>query len=218
MAGKKQHSSFDELRHKLETEMLNASSLKTQIEQQGFINRQFMSLHKARQEKRITQPEFVKLINRLAAYQQGRFNDYIDLLAGAAQMGTLEMVIQGEISQFTPEAARQRRDAVTDLAGMQPAEPEPSNPMMRRYENAIRSNMASAERDYKNSPEDRRGFIIGAVLQLWETYHRDKRIDESQFDKLISILAGFSGGEYRDFINEQVAAYKRGEPPTIIGY
>jgi len=90
--------------------------------------------------------------------------------------------------------------------------------MMRRFEQNIRTNMASAERDMKNKPEDRRGFVIGGVLRLWEAYHRDKQIDESQFDRLINVLSGFSGGEYRDFINEQVKAYKGGNPPTIIGY
>ncbi len=90
--------------------------------------------------------------------------------------------------------------------------------MMRRYESAIRSNMASAEKDMQGKPEDKRGFVIGAVLQLWQTYHDKKQIDESQFDKLISLLSGFSNGEYKDFIKEQVAAYKSGNPPTIIGY
>lgn len=90
--------------------------------------------------------------------------------------------------------------------------------MMKRYEQAIRNNMASAQKDMANSPEDKRGFVIGAVLKLWEVYHKDHQIDESQFDKLIAILSGFSGGEYRDFIKEQVAAYKGGKPPTIIGY
>ncbi len=90
--------------------------------------------------------------------------------------------------------------------------------VMRRYEQAIKTNMASAEKDMKNKPEDKRGFVIGAVLRLWEAYHRDKQIDEGQFDKLINVLSGFSNGEYRDFIKEQVAAYKGGKPPTIIGY
>lgn len=89
--------------------------------------------------------------------------------------------------------------------------------MMRRYEQAIRTNMASAEQDMTRA-EDRRGFVIGAVLKLWETYHRDRQIDESQFDRLIAVLAGFSNGEYRDFINEQVKQYKSGNPPRIVGY
>ncbi len=89
--------------------------------------------------------------------------------------------------------------------------------MMRRYEQAIKTNMASAEKDMK-SEEDRRGFVIGAVLKLWEVYNRDKQIDESQFDKLIGILSGFSNGEYRSFIQAQVTAYKSGNPPTVIGY
>lgn len=90
--------------------------------------------------------------------------------------------------------------------------------MMQRFEKAIRDNMASAEKDYKDKPEDRRGFVIGAVLQLWQTYHDKKQIDESQFDKLIGVLSGFSNGEYREFIKEQVTAYRQGNPPTIIGY
>ena len=89
--------------------------------------------------------------------------------------------------------------------------------MIRRYEKAIRSNMASAETDMK-SEEDKRGFVIGAVLKLWEEYHRDKNIDESQFDRLISVLSDFSNGTYKSFIQEQVKAYKSGNPPTIIGY
>ena len=89
--------------------------------------------------------------------------------------------------------------------------------MMRRYEQAMKTNMASAEKDMQ-SDEDRRGFVIGAVLNLWETYHRDHKIDESQFDKLIGILSGFAGGAYRDFIAEQVKDYKGGNPPVIIGY
>lgn len=89
---------------------------------------------------------------------------------------------------------------------------------MERYELAIKSNMASAERDYRNSPEDKRGFVIGAVKKLWEVYHDERGINEQQFDKLITVLSGFSNGEYRDFIKEQVTAYKSGNPPTIIGY
>ena len=89
--------------------------------------------------------------------------------------------------------------------------------MMQRYERAIRTNMASAEKDYRNDPEHRRGFTVGAVLKLWEVYQQ-KQIDESQFDKLINLLCDYSNGEYRDFIKEQVANYKSGNPPTIIGY
>lgn len=88
--------------------------------------------------------------------------------------------------------------------------------MMRRYEQSIQSNMASAEKDLEK-PEDKRGFVTGAVLKLWEVYQA-KQIDESQFDKLISVLSGFSHNEYKDFIQSQVTAYKSGKPPIIIGY
>lgn len=117
-------SSYDQLRHKLDSDMLTASSLKTKPERQGFVNRTFTSLHKARQQKQINQGDYVKLINRLAAYASGEFNDYIDMLAGAAQMNMLEVVIQGEMSEFSPEQARKQRDAVTDITGMQPHKPE----------------------------------------------------------------------------------------------
>lgn len=215
----KKKPTYEELKHDLDSKMLQAAGLRTKPEQQGFINRTFTHINKLYNEKQISHGDYVKLINRLGAYRQGEYNDYIDTLAGAAQLGMLEVAIQGELSQMTPEAARQRRDAVTDLTGVQPVKPEPSeSPLMRRYEQAIRSNMAAAEKDYKHSPEDRRGFVIGGVLQLWQTYHEKKQIDESQFDKLIGILAGFSGGEYRDFINDLVRQYKGGHPPTIIGY
>ncbi len=76
--------------------------------------------------------------------------------------------------------------------------------------------MAGAERDMR-SHEDRRGFVIGAVLKLWEVYQA-KEIDEGQFDRLIDVLSVFASGEYRQFIQEQVKQYKSGNPPTIIGY
>jgi len=213
----KKKPTYEELRHDLDSKMLQASNLKTEPERRGFINRTFTHINKLYKEKQVSHGDYVKLINRLAAYRQGEYNDYIDTLAGAAQLGMLELAIQGELSQLTPEASRQRRQAVTDLTGVAPIQPEKEDELLRRYENAIRSNMASAERDMK-SAEDRRGFVIGAVLKLWEVYHRDKQINESQFDRLISVLSGFSNGEFKAFINEQVAAYKRGEPPTIIGY
>ncbi len=120
----KKQPRYEEIRHQLETDMLQASNLKTPIEQQGFINRAFTGLHKAFQEKRITQAEYVKLINRLAAFAGGAFNDYIDVLAGAAQMGMLELAIQGEVPQLTPEAARSRRQEINKLTGTQPVQPE----------------------------------------------------------------------------------------------
>jgi hypothetical protein len=88
--------------------------------------------------------------------------------------------------------------------------------MMRRYEQAIRTNMASAEKDMTKA-EDRRGFVIGAVLKLWETYQQ-KQVNGEQFDKLIEVLSGFSNGEYREFIKGLVRDYKSGNPPTIVGY
>src|SRR5258708_7358480 len=122
MAEKK--PTFDEWRHKLETDMLQASSLKTEPERRGFVNRTFLSIHKAYQGKQVSHAEYVKLINRLGGYKPGEFNDYIDMLAGAAQLNMLEMVIQGEVPQLEPEQARQRRQAITDLTGVEPQQPD----------------------------------------------------------------------------------------------
>ncbi len=112
------------LRQQLDAALLSAASLKTEIEQRGFINQQFMLLHKAREAKRIDQNEYVKLIDRLAAYQRGKFNDYLDMLAGAATLGMLEVVIQGEVPQFEPKQARQRSQAITDMTGVKPSQPD----------------------------------------------------------------------------------------------
>jgi hypothetical protein len=117
-------SPYDAMRHDLDTEMLSASTLPTKPQQQGFVNRSFLAIHKALEEKQIHHAEYVKLINRLAAFKQGAYNDYLDMLAGAAQMGMLELAIQGEIAQFTPEAARERSQTVSDITGSPPITPE----------------------------------------------------------------------------------------------
>ncbi len=88
---------------------------------------------------------------------------------------------------------------------------------MRRYERAMKQNMASAEKDYKEDPEHRRGYVIGAIQKLWEVY-QGKQINGAQFDQLIAMLSEFSKGEYRAFIAELVRDYKSGNPPTIVGY
>lgn len=122
---KKKPSEYETIRHKLESDMLQNSGLRIEIERRGFVNRTFTALHKAYQEKRVSHSEYVRLINRLAAYAQGEFNDYIDTLAGAAQLGMLELAIQGELSQTTPEASRQRQKLINEMTGTRPVQPEP---------------------------------------------------------------------------------------------
>ena len=115
---------YDQLKRELDTKIMGAANLATKPERQGFINRSFIDIHAAYKAKHVTHADYVKLINRLASYKQGEFNDYIDILAGAAQMKMLELAIQGEIPQLTPDAARERSQAVTDLTGVQPVEPD----------------------------------------------------------------------------------------------
>jgi hypothetical protein len=88
--------------------------------------------------------------------------------------------------------------------------------MMRQYEQSMKQNMKSAEDEYREDPEHRRGFVIGGIQKLWEVY-QGKQINGQQFDQLIAILSGFSKGEYKDFIADLVKDYKSGNPPTIIG-
>lgn len=114
---------YEELRHDLDTKMLQACNLPAD-QQKGFVNRMFTSIYKAYQEKHVGHADYVKLINRLAAYQQGKFNDYIDILSGAAMMGMLDLALEGDAPQLSPEAARQRRQEITDLTGVVPIKPE----------------------------------------------------------------------------------------------
>lgn len=214
MAGKQPN--YEIIVHELQTKLLQASTQTNQEVQQSFVAYTFKWIHDHYTQKHVNHKQYLALIDRLATFKDGRYNDYLDTLAGAAALGMLDAAIQGGamgISQFTAEASRQRRDAVTDLTGT-----APKDPMMEQYTQALRKNMASAERDYENSPADKQGFVIGVIGSLWTTYHDKRQITEDQFDPLIALLCGFSNGAYREFIQSLVADYKGGHPPTIIGY
>lgn len=114
---------YEEHKHELDTKMLQAGNLQTEQERKQFVTDTFLEIHQKKQDKQINQQSYVKLINRLAAYANGAFNDYLDMLAGAAQMDLLDIAIQGG-PQFTVEQTRKQRDAVTRLTGMQPHKPD----------------------------------------------------------------------------------------------
>ncbi|GAC1468023.1 MAG: hypothetical protein PVS3B3_30740 [Ktedonobacteraceae bacterium] len=114
---------YDELRHELDTDMINASNLDGK-EEQTFVAESFVAINKAYTDKQVSHDQYVKLINRLAAYKAGKFNDYLDTLAGAAQMGMLDIAVKGTVPQLSPDASQRRRQAVTDLTGVEPIEPE----------------------------------------------------------------------------------------------
>lgn len=115
---------YDELRHDLDTKMLSASTLPTEPERQAFVNQTFVSFHKLYTEKQVSHADYVKLINRLAAFKNGQYNDHIDTLAGSAQMGMLDLVVGQSMPVFSPEQSHKRRQAVNDLTGTQPVEPD----------------------------------------------------------------------------------------------
>jgi len=56
------------------------------------------------------------------------------------------------------------------------------------------------------------------LVKEWERLSGKKLVARSPLDKMIDEATGYSNGEYRDFITEQVRDYKAGRPPTIIGY
>jgi hypothetical protein len=122
MAEKK--PTYEELKHRLDTAMLKASSLTAETDQQAFITQTFVGIHDRLTAKQVNHEQYLKLINRLAAYKAGAYNDYIDTLAGAAAMNMLAMVV--EMSKDEPIAADSvaRSQAVTNLICMEPVKPD----------------------------------------------------------------------------------------------
>jgi hypothetical protein len=113
---------YEDLRHALDTEILQAESLANEQKRQDFVTRTFTRLYRDYQAKRFDHATYVKLVNRLATYWGGAYNDYLDLLAGAATMGMLDIILaqKGNLA----EQARARSQTVTDLTGVQPVQPE----------------------------------------------------------------------------------------------
>ncbi len=113
---------YEERRHALDTEMLRASGLATEKERQDFVTTAFLGIQRDYEAKRLDHAVYTKLVNRLAAYAGGAYNDYLDMLAGAATMGMLDVVLgqQGNLA----EQARAHREIVTGLTGVQPVQPE----------------------------------------------------------------------------------------------
>ena len=113
---------YEDLRHTLDSELLQASRLETSQEKQDFVTRTFIRIHQEYQAKQVDHTTYTKLINRLAAYAGGTYNDYLDMLVGAALVGMLDIMLaqQGNLA----EEARKRGKIVTDLTGVQPVRPE----------------------------------------------------------------------------------------------
>src|SRR6266567_3038070 len=106
---------YEERRHALDTEMLRASSLATEQEKQDFVTITFTRIQRDYEAKRIDQSIYTKLINRLAAFAGGAYNDYLDVLTGAAMVGMLDVILEQGKKANLAEQARSRSQAVTDL-------------------------------------------------------------------------------------------------------
>ena len=114
---------YADLKSKLETSLAQAQSITDQPKQQNFVTDQFTLIHKAYEDKLINHGEYLKLINRLAAYKNAAFNDYIDLLTGAAAAGMLEFFVAQSRKRNEAQAAAARRDMITKVFGIDPVEP-----------------------------------------------------------------------------------------------
>lgn len=117
-------SNYDKLKHQLDNQLLEASKSTNGQEQKYFVTGTFVGIHKAYTAKEVNHAEYLKLVNRLASYKGGAFNDYMDVLTGAAAMGFLDVVVRQNLPAFSPEAARGRSGMITDLTGIQPSDPE----------------------------------------------------------------------------------------------
>lgn len=115
---------YAEMRHQLDTKMIEAEKLEGETQRQGFVVSAFTGIHHQFEKKVISHGDYIKLVNKLAVYKNGQYNDYIDMLAGAAQMGMLEMAVKQVHPIFSPEAAKDRSQAVTDMFGIQPVQPD----------------------------------------------------------------------------------------------
>lgn len=117
-------ASYDDIRRKLSERMQNASSLVGEAERRQFITQEFVDIRKLYTQHEISHPEYIMLVDRLAAYQSGKYNDYLDMLVGAATMGMLDVVVRQSKTQDVAAQSRQRRQEVTDLTGVQPIQPD----------------------------------------------------------------------------------------------
>lgn len=121
----KKPSQYEQINRDLQNKMLAASSLKTEMEKQSFVAQTFVAIHDHYKAKHVTLEEYVKLINKLGtSYAGGSFNDYVDTLAGAAQLNMLDTIIAQSQRGNVAQESRQRRDAVTGLTGVEPIKPE----------------------------------------------------------------------------------------------
>ncbi len=115
--------SYDDIKHKLDSKMIEASSLEGQ-QAQNFVTSTFQWVRSLLDSKQISHKEYVRLINHLANYKNGSFNDYIDLLAGAAQLGQLNVLAAKSQFYNAAEQARRNSQQVTKLTGMEPYNPQ----------------------------------------------------------------------------------------------
>ncbi len=114
---------YEDIRHDLDTNILRASSIESEQEKQAFVNQMFVGIHQHYKERHVYLDDYLKLVNRLAAYKQGAYNDYLDTLVGAARLGVLDLALSGAIN-VSPEMARRRSKLVDELTGTQPSQPD----------------------------------------------------------------------------------------------
>jgi hypothetical protein len=123
-AKKKRFNYYEQWEHNLQTEMLRASTLPTAETKKQFITATFIRLNLAYEEKAMNKTSYLRLVNRLAAFDGGTYNDYLDLLVGSASMGMLDTLLEEGTQRDLAKLARSRSGDVTRLTGMSPITPE----------------------------------------------------------------------------------------------
>jgi predicted glycosyl hydrolase (DUF1957 family) len=115
-------SHYDSIFHQLKESMLKANNYESARQQQEFIEEKFKWINEFYEKRQINLQEYRILLDRLAAYKSGIFNDYIDILTGAASMGMLELALhRGDL--FGPDVARKRSKTITRMTDTPPQKP-----------------------------------------------------------------------------------------------
>lgn len=117
---------YEELRHSLDNILLKSDSIGNQTAQQDFVTQAFVEIHQLYKAKDISYDAYIKLVNRLASYKQGKFNDYLDMLIGSAQFGMLDSALKHSLSASANAEAQKRGTLITNIFGIQPSKPDTS--------------------------------------------------------------------------------------------
>ena len=115
--------SYESLVHTLATKMLQAASLQEEVQQTAFVRDTFVWIVEQKNKGQLSHKEYLRLVEKLAGYKDRAYDDYLDLLVGAAGMQLLEIYLANE-GENPAGHARQRSGLVDTLTGGNRVPPE----------------------------------------------------------------------------------------------